>query len=307
MLETKQLQYFAICAECRSFSEAAEILYTTQSNVSKIISRMEAQLGFSLFKRDAAGISLSARGEQLYQRAAALLTELESLEKETLLSRNAAVRIASNPSSWFARTFSSFYDIHRDENIRYNIHTGTTEQIVERMRKMEDEIAFVYIFPELQPRFLYDRKRYGLEFELLTETDGMLYFSTEDANPGEMPDFEEAAASGFVQGETDGAFWRREWSRADGTLFKMPQEPAVTTNSDYIMNIMMKKNRLANISAACFAAYEEGKAPGFPLKDSGRKILYGALWNPAADLSDTAAELKDYIRVNIIGGNRWEF
>ena len=34
MIETKQLQYLVVCTQLRSFSKAAEALYTTQPNVS---------------------------------------------------------------------------------------------------------------------------------------------------------------------------------------------------------------------------------------------------------------------------------
>ena len=49
MLETKQLQYFVVSADCGSFREAAKILYTTQSNVSKVIAGLESQVGYPLF------------------------------------------------------------------------------------------------------------------------------------------------------------------------------------------------------------------------------------------------------------------
>ena len=48
MLETKQLQYFVVSADCGSFREAAKILYTTQSNVSKVIAGLESQVGYPL-------------------------------------------------------------------------------------------------------------------------------------------------------------------------------------------------------------------------------------------------------------------
>ena len=41
MLNIKQIQYFAACAKTGSFSQAAELLFTTQSNVSKVIRSME--------------------------------------------------------------------------------------------------------------------------------------------------------------------------------------------------------------------------------------------------------------------------
>lgn len=44
-MELKQLEYFTIVCEKGSFSQAAECLYTSQPNVSKVISSLEKELG----------------------------------------------------------------------------------------------------------------------------------------------------------------------------------------------------------------------------------------------------------------------
>ena len=40
-MDIKQLEYFIACAETGSVSEAAKILYSTQSSVSKVIKTLE--------------------------------------------------------------------------------------------------------------------------------------------------------------------------------------------------------------------------------------------------------------------------
>ena len=82
MLETKQLQYFVVSADCGSFREAAKILYTTQSNVSKVIAGLESQVGYPLFLRDRKGIVVTSRGKMFYQQARSLLEQLQNLEDE---------------------------------------------------------------------------------------------------------------------------------------------------------------------------------------------------------------------------------
>ena len=59
MIETKQLQYLVVCAQLRSFSKAADVLYTTQPNVSKVVKSLEEKLGFAVFDRDNRGIKLT--------------------------------------------------------------------------------------------------------------------------------------------------------------------------------------------------------------------------------------------------------
>lgn len=45
-MKLRHLRCFVVCADVNSFSEAAEILYTTQPNVSKVIRSLEEELGF---------------------------------------------------------------------------------------------------------------------------------------------------------------------------------------------------------------------------------------------------------------------
>ena len=45
LMELRQLEYFMITCEKGSFNQAAECLYTTQPNVSKVISSLEKELG----------------------------------------------------------------------------------------------------------------------------------------------------------------------------------------------------------------------------------------------------------------------
>ena len=50
-MELKQLEYFMVACEKGSFNQAAECLYTSQPNVSKVIGMLEQELGRALFER----------------------------------------------------------------------------------------------------------------------------------------------------------------------------------------------------------------------------------------------------------------
>lgn len=80
MIETKQLQYLVVCAQLRSFSKAAEALYTTQPNVSKVIRMLEDELGFPVFVRQSRGITLTARGQRVYEYASRAVENIEQLK-----------------------------------------------------------------------------------------------------------------------------------------------------------------------------------------------------------------------------------
>ncbi|MBR5510379.1 MAG: LysR family transcriptional regulator [Lachnospiraceae bacterium] len=78
-MELKQLQYFVACAELGSFSKAADELYTTQPNVSKIIKSLEEELGFELFERQKRGIQLTEKGQLIYEQAYKAIENINQL------------------------------------------------------------------------------------------------------------------------------------------------------------------------------------------------------------------------------------
>ena len=63
-MELKQLEYFTIVCEKGSFSQAAECLYTSQPNVSKVISSLEKELGRKLVERAAEGCESRPMGKR---------------------------------------------------------------------------------------------------------------------------------------------------------------------------------------------------------------------------------------------------
>ena len=55
-MEIKQLEYFAAAVEYGSLNRAAEKLYTTQPNVSRVLNSLEKELHVPLLERSNKGI-----------------------------------------------------------------------------------------------------------------------------------------------------------------------------------------------------------------------------------------------------------
>lgn len=68
-MDLKQLQYFVVCAQTGSFSDAAKVLYSTQPSVSKVVKALEDALGMQLFERLPRGIRLTVQGQKVYRYA----------------------------------------------------------------------------------------------------------------------------------------------------------------------------------------------------------------------------------------------
>ncbi len=82
-MELTKLNYFVTAAECGNFSETARRLYTSQPNISKQISSLEAELGVQLFFRDRHAVRLTRAGEYFYEQTKTLPALLGRIAETT--------------------------------------------------------------------------------------------------------------------------------------------------------------------------------------------------------------------------------
>lgn len=186
MIETKQLEYFVVCARLSSFSRAAEALYTTQPNVSKVIRTLEQELGFSLFIRQSRGIMLTSRGRRVYEYASKAVEQVEQLVSFARMDKGEELLASWNPSSWMASCFAAFYQEHSQEDVCYHVMTAGTEEILDRCQSGKDDIGFVYVSEEQMPSFQYRLECGKLEFQELKRTKAYLYFGKEHPLAGKQ-------------------------------------------------------------------------------------------------------------------------
>ncbi len=298
-MEIKQLKYFVVAADVGSFSEAAKVLYTTQSSVSKVISALEKELGYNLFQRESKGIALTYEGLKFHSKASVLVSDFEALETSSVENHN-IVKISINHSSWLANCFSDFYELRKDDDVCYNIHTDTTHNIINRMRIMEDEVGFVYVFPDTRLQFEYEIKKYQLKFERLKSVDGMIYFQPDDIQQNRDYSSKIIHDLKYIQSEQDDYIRQESFQTEDGEPVNIKNDIAVITNSDYVMHALLKNNSLANLSADSFNSYDLGIRPGIRLKNTRGSIDFGIITNEKGRQSNQSRAFVDYIKKQLL-------
>src|SRR5579859_889983 len=82
-VDTRLLRYFAAVAAEGNLTRAAQRLYVSQPALTKQIKQLESQLGVRLFSRSWAGMTLTAAGQALADRAPAVLAEWQQALAET--------------------------------------------------------------------------------------------------------------------------------------------------------------------------------------------------------------------------------
>ena len=70
-MNTTALRYVVEVNRVRSITKAAQNLYMGQPNLSRAIKDLESELGITIFKRTAKGVTPTPRGEYRRQRRSA--------------------------------------------------------------------------------------------------------------------------------------------------------------------------------------------------------------------------------------------
>ncbi len=149
----QRLKVFHTVAQLRSFSRAAEELYTSQPNVSKHVRQLEVELGVSLFHRLGGGIELTDAGRAVYHYAQQVfdltgemqrtLAELEGLERGYL-----CLGASSTPGLYLLPEMIAAFN-RRHPNLEVTLSIGNSSQVVDKMLTGKIDLGFVGGFVEL--------------------------------------------------------------------------------------------------------------------------------------------------------------
>ena len=296
-MDLKQLQYFVACAQTRSFSDAAKVLYSTQPSVSKVIKSLEDTLGMQLFERLPRGICLTVQGQKVYRYACKITNQIDVLENMVSRGMTKWIRISMNPSSWFADQFVDFYNETYDKNYHFQLTTAGVRSVMERVRDYMDDIGFVYILSHQKENFLHELAKNKLQFVALYETDVVFYPGrlTELYNTDkEQVSLENLEGSRFIQNYQD-EFFDIGSVQEDSFQWK-DLDISVLTNSDYIMEKMLKNSRVSNVSGSYLSENKEGTTPGIPLDMNENKVIFGYITHKGEQLDESVEEFLKFLQ-----------
>jgi DNA-binding transcriptional LysR family regulator len=174
MSSADKLQTFLTLADCRSFTETAKILYTSQPTVSNHIQQLENQYGTPLFNRSGKSVVLTQKGRILYEYA----LKITSLYKEAAnrLQHDAPQTLNIYVSNYLGAyvlpdLISRFNDKYPEES--FHLHTCDYVELQNNLLQKRTNFA---IMP------LYDTDDYiqdGYEIEPLFVEEMLLVASPE--------------------------------------------------------------------------------------------------------------------------------
>ena len=295
-MDLKQLQYFVVCAQTGSFSDAAKALYSTQPSVSKVVKALEDALGMQLFERLPRGIRLTVQGQKVYRYACRITNEIDALENMASHGMTKWIRVSLNPSSWFANQFVDFYNETYEKNYHFQLTTAGVRSVMDRVRDYVDDIGFVYILSQQKENFLHEISRNKLQFVPMYETDVVFY-------PGKETELYDSGRSKVELQDLDGVRFIQNYQDEFFDIGSVHEESfqwkdidiSVLTNSDYIMEKMLKNSRVSNVSGSYLSENKTGTTPGIPLNMGDSKVLFGYIVHKGEKVDESVQELIDFL------------
>ena len=112
-MEIKDLRYFCLAAELGSITKAAEQLCVSQPFVTKVINRLEEELGTQLFDIEKRRIVLNQNGEYFYKKAKDILNRTDNLMDDMFAMHDNAeftIELLYNNAGYLSALNSAFMD-----------------------------------------------------------------------------------------------------------------------------------------------------------------------------------------------------
>ena len=163
-MQTNLLKFraFTEIAATGSFSRAAEVLGTSQSGISRMISDLEKEWGFRLFERDRNGVTITKEGQRILPEAKALCSDLFRLEEAVSEIRDLECghivigTFSSVATHWLPNMIRKFSEDHPD--ISYELLLGDYSEL--RKWIEDDTVDFAFtsleVSEDLETEFIED-------------------------------------------------------------------------------------------------------------------------------------------------------
>ncbi|MCD7819525.1 MAG: LysR family transcriptional regulator [Lachnospiraceae bacterium] len=298
LIDLRQIECFAACAQTGSISKAAEMLHMSQPSVSKAIKAMEDTLEVRLFQRYAKGILLTEEGESVYQYVKNIMDNLREMQEIHTAGKTDTLHVSANPSSWFADMFLEFYTEHQEEKLHYEVVSAGTHDIVRRLQERIDDIGFVYVIKNQRSAFSHYLMRNYLEFTDLAQTSVVVFSKSGNNETGLDGGASGLSGLRLVQRFPDEFSPDNYWDIIDTDGHSVEAaETVVTTNSDYLMSRLLESGNLSNISAAYLTEPQKGVVEGIPiagLKED--RIIFGYIKRRGEELPAKAEAFMKFIK-----------
>lgn len=138
---------FLAVAEHRNFTIAAEVLYKTQSNISRQVSELEKQLGVKLFTRTSKDVVITDAGQDfvvLFKQQLDMLDKIYGKALNEIEGYSGKVKYAMPPSCLLSPHFPILLDKRKAfPELEINVELAPNEAVFEQVLNTQADFGFV--------------------------------------------------------------------------------------------------------------------------------------------------------------------
>lgn len=247
-MELKQLEFFTVVCEKRSFSQAAECLYTSQPNVSKVISSLEKELGSKLVERTNRGLRITPYGETVRNYAKGILKHVSMISSMSTHHNGKKFTLATYPSNMIANLLVDFY---RQWGKAYIVEhqEGSVEEVCNWVATGQTEIGVVYIAQRQLASFRHILSHKKLVFEPLDVKEACVYVGPQHPYyERESIDFSELSNLRFIGAVRDYFSMEHHLDRVSlGAISTHDLNYAIYSNSDHMTISALMQSDLCSL------------------------------------------------------------
>lgn len=246
-MELKQLKFYLTCVECGSLGKAAEKLYTTQPNVSKVIHALEDELGGELFERTPKGMILTSFGKTIYEYAKTCVQSADALQNIGKYQQTDTFSVSTYRSNTLAKLLAQQYRC--DPSVVIEHQQGTVDEILDRVERGISEIGILYIAKRQYKAFLNVLHHKKLEFHLLDYRDTCVYAgSNSPIYDRSSVTFEELPQMKFIRNLNDTFSIQNGLEHIElGVVSPQQLHTVVRTNSEHFSAAMLAETEVMDI------------------------------------------------------------
>ena len=166
-MEIKQLEFFIAAAESGSLNKASEQLYTTQSNVSKIVKKLEDELGYKLFIRRGKGVYLTQEGEKVYRFSKEIINKASHISQIPVSNDRQVFRVVRNASVELGDLIFGFFE--NGYPSRFSIREGNIRRVIDEVENTRAQFGMIFVTEKQKTILQHFLRRRMLSLETLAK------------------------------------------------------------------------------------------------------------------------------------------
>ena len=187
-MDIQMFRFFFDVVQTGSINKAAQINFVSSSSISRTLKLLEDEIGAELFKRSYTGMTLTQRGEDLFNEITPLLSGFEQIERKFSQHKDTQkvlhLTVCAHQNSVSSQAMLKFYNAYEKEHEYVDVIMSMHLSMAEGIKNMQNRY---YMLGTVQYSSEYRERALKLledsSLTILYEKPRRLYVSVRDTHP----------------------------------------------------------------------------------------------------------------------------